>query len=279
MKKLFDDASYGCSKKVTTQYSTSFSLAVKMLSLDIRSAIYAIYGFVRCADEIVDTFHEYDKKLLLSEFENELKKAIDRKISLNPILNAFQHAVHSYNIDYELIDAFLGSMRADLKKQSYSSTVDYETYIYGSADAVGLMCLKVFVGDNIERYNKLKYPARKLGSAFQKVNFLRDLKDDTELLRRNYFPHLHASILASDTKAIIIKEIENDFIEAYKGIKQLPMEAKFGVYTSYKYYKALLNKIKKSDVNTIMNKRIRISNSKKLSLLTRSFFDYKFNLI
>ena len=279
MKKLFDSVSYQCSQKVTSAYSTSFSLAVKMLSSKIQGAVYAIYGFVRLADEIVDTFHDYDKESLFNEFEENLKHAIERQISLNPILHAFQDVVHKYNIDYELIDAFMRSMRADLYKETYETVEDYENYIYGSADVVGLMCLKVFVGGNQELYDELEYSAKKLGSAFQKVNFLRDIKNDLENLHRSYFPHLNAGNLDGTTKAEIIAEIENDFKEAYAGILKLPIEAKFGVYTAYIYYRKLLHKLKKVNAAELKNKRIRLSNSTKFRLLATSFVNYKLNLL
>lgn len=279
MKALFDQMSVQCSKNVTSVYSTSFSLAVKMLSPKIQGAIHAIYGFVRLTDEIVDSFHDYDKELLLNEFEEDLRNALKRKISLNPILNAFQEVVHKYNIDYELIEAFLSSMRADLHKENYNTKLEYETYIYGSADVVGLMCLKVFVQGNQKEYIKLKKPAMKLGSAFQKVNFLRDLKDDSELLNRSYFPHLQGKALKENTKTEIITEIAKDFEEAYTGIVQLPLVAKFGVYTAYIYYKKLLIKISKANIEEIKASRIRISNPTKLALLVRSYVSYKLNMI
>jgi len=279
MKELFDKLSYRCSHRVTTMYSTSFSLAVKMLSPTIQKDIYAIYGFVRFADEIVDTFHDYDKKALLDEFEKDLYKSIDRGISLNPILNSFQQVVQKHNIDHDLIDHFMKSMRADLNKEEYESVAEYEDYIYGSADVVGLMCLKVFVQGDQKRYKELKAPAMKLGSAFQKVNFLRDLKDDTENLHRSYFPHIHGGIMDSNAKDKIVAEINDDFHEAYIGIKQLPMEAKFGVYTAYMYYKKLLRKLNRTDASEIKEKRIRISNPMKMFLLTKSFVNYKLNLL
>ncbi|MEQ6120414.1 phytoene/squalene synthase family protein [Reichenbachiella sp. MALMAid0571] len=279
MKALFDQMSVQCSKKVTSVYSTSFSLAVKMLSPKIQGDIHSIYGFVRLTDEIVDSFYDYDKELLLDEFEADLRNALNRKISLNPILNAFQEVVHKYNIDNELIQAFLSSMRADLHKESYNTKLEYETYIYGSADVVGLMCLKVFVQGNQEEYIKLKKPAMKLGSAFQKVNFLRDLKDDSELLNRSYFPHLQGKALKENTKTEIITEIVRDFEEAYSGIVQLPIVAKFGVYTAYIYYKKLLYKISKANIEQIKTSRIRINNPTKMMLLVRSFVNYKLNLL
>jgi phytoene/squalene synthetase len=279
MKELFDKISYKCSHEVTSLYSTSFSLAVKMLSPKIQKDIYAIYGFVRFADEIVDTFHDYDKEVLLDEFEDDLGKALNRGISLNPILNSFQDVVNRYDIDIELINSFLKSMRADLHKQDYGDVSDYQEYIYGSADVVGLMCLKVFVQGDAKKYEELREPAMKLGSAFQKVNFLRDLKDDTENLHRSYFPHIEGTFMDAESKREIIKEIHNDFDDAYKGILKLPMEAKFGVYTAYIYYKKLLVKLMRTDAEKIMEKRIRISNPMKMFLLTKSFVSYKLNLL
>jgi 15-cis-phytoene synthase len=279
MKQLFDETSLKCGQNVTANYSTSFSLAVKMLSSKIQPDIHAIYGFVRFADEIVDSFHDYNKEELFNEFEQDLKKAIDRKISMNPILNSFQHVVHQYNIEYHLIDAFMKSMRADLNVQDYDTVEAYEEYIYGSADVVGLMCLKVFVNGDKTQYSELKHSAEKLGSAFQKVNFLRDLKDDSELLNRTYFPHLEGQTINSTNKEIIIQEIENDFAEAYEGIVKLPLEAKFGVYTAYVYYSKLLKKIKRTAAEELKQKRIRISNPVKVGLLAQSFVNYKLNLI
>ncbi len=279
MKDLFDKLSYQCSHKVTSMYSTSFSLAVKMLSPKIQKDIYAIYGFVRFADEIVDTFHDYDKKALLDEFENDLYKAIDRGISLNPILNSFQEVVNKHHIEVELIDHFIKSMRADLYKTEYQSVKEYEDYIYGSADVVGLMCLKVFVQGDQKRFEELKEPAMKLGSAFQKVNFLRDLKDDTEHLHRSYFPHIQGGIIDGVVKDKIIEEIHKDFQDAYTGILQLPMEAKFGVYTAFIYYRKLLRKLTLTKASQIREKRIRISNPMKMFLLTKSFVNYKLNLL
>jgi phytoene/squalene synthetase len=279
MKELFDKLSYQCSHKVTSMYSTSFSLAVKMLSPKIQKDIYAIYGFVRFADEIVDTFHDYDKEVLLDEFENDLYKAIDRGISLNPILNAFQEVVNKHHIETDLIDHFMKSMRADLYKTEYQSVKEYKDYIYGSADVVGLMCLKVFVQGDQKRYDELKDPAMKLGSAFQKVNFLRDLKDDTEHLQRSYFPHIQGGIIDGVVKDQIIEEIDQDFQDAYAGILQLPIEAKFGVYTAFIYYRKLLRKLTVTKASEIKEKRIRISNPMKMFLLTKSFVNYKLNLL
>lgn len=279
MKQLFDNVSVNCSKLVTRSYSTSFSLAVKMLAPSIRNAIYSIYGFVRFADEIVDSFHEYDKEKLIKKFEKDYYKASKNGISLNPILNAFQATVKRYNIHDELVQAFLKSMKLDLYKTNYKSSEEYHDYIYGSADVVGLMCLKVFVDGNDQKYNELKDAAMSLGSAFQKVNFLRDLKADVDQLNRSYFPNVNIHALDQVSKSQIIKEIEDDFARAYQGIKKLPAEARFGVYTAYKYYKCLLNKLKRTPSHQIMNSRIRVSNPHKMGLLAKSFVTYKLNLL
>ncbi|MGB0881184.1 MAG: phytoene/squalene synthase family protein, partial [Polaribacter sp.] len=239
----------------------------------------SIYGFVRIADEIVDSFHEFDKETLLNEFETEMKTALDRKISTNPIINSFQEVVHKYNIDIEYIDAFMKSMRVDLYKQTYSTQAEYEEYIYGSADVVGLMCLKIFVNGNQAEFDRLKASAMKLGSAFQKINFLRDLKDDSELLQRSYFPHLKDSEISNKTKAEIINEIKADFDAAYLGIKGLPKEAKFGVYTAYVYYKQLLFKLENTNFELLKTKRIRVSNAMKSFLLVKSYLKYNLKMI
>jgi len=279
MKSLFDSVSIKCSKLVTQHYSTSFSLAVKMLSPSIRDAIYSIYGFVRFADEIVDSFHDYEKEYLIDDFEKEYYKAMQLGISLNPILNSFQHTVKEYNITDDLIQAFLRSMKLDLIKSIYSTQTEYEDYIYGSADVVGLMCLKVFVKGNNQKYEQLKSEAMRLGSAFQKVNFLRDLKDDNLVLNRNYFPGINLNNFSEDAKTQIIQEIEEDFRIAYQGIVKLPMEAKFGVYTAYVYYKKLLKKLKNTPYHEIGNSRIRVSNYTKAGLLAQSFVTYKLKLV
>ena len=279
MKQLYDEVSFTCSKNVTKKYSTSFSLAVNMLSPKIREAIYSIYAFVRFADEIVDSFHNYKKSELLDDFEKDYYSAYNNNISLNPILNCFQLTVKKYNITDDLIQSFLKSMRADLKKETYETVEEYNEYIYGSADVVGLMCLKVFVGGDKEKYESLKEPAMKLGSAFQKVNFLRDLKDDYELLHRSYFPGVNLKELTFEDKAEIIADIESDFKEAFSGIKRLPLEAKFGVYTAYVYYKRLLKKLSNTPSTEILNTRIRVSNPMKISLLAKSFLVYKLNLL
>ncbi|WBU89863.1 phytoene/squalene synthase family protein [Cellulophaga omnivescoria] len=278
MKALFDSSSVNCSKLITTTYSTSFSIGIKLFAPSIRPAIYAIYGFVRYADEIVDTFHDYDQEILLNEFEEEYRKSLVRKISLNPIINSFQEVVLKYELQ-EYVDAFLTSMRFDLNKTEYSTREEYKEYIYGSADVVGLMCLRVFVNNDNERFNHLKESAQYLGSAFQKVNFLRDFKDDINELGRSYFPELNTNTLTHTAKDRILQDIENDFAEAYKGIVQLPLESRLGVFVAYKYYSKLLNKLKKADTSSIMNSRIRISNPLKFLILTKAYIRFKFNII
>ncbi|MFM9825672.1 phytoene/squalene synthase family protein [Flavobacterium sp.] len=279
MKQLFDEVSFKCSKLVTKSYSTSFSLAVKMLSPSIRDAIYSIYGFVRFADEIVDSFHDFDKELLIMDFEKEYYKSFNSGISLNPILNSFQQTVKKYSITDDLVQAFLKSMKLDLVKKGYENKEEYEDYIYGSADVVGLMCLKVFVNGNNDFYELLKPEAMRLGSAFQKVNFLRDLKDDNLILNRNYFPGFDLNSFDENSKSSIIDEIEDDFSAAYQGIVKLPSNAKFGVYTAYVYYKQLLKKLEATPFNKIGVVRIRISNFTKFVLLIKSFVTYKLKLI
>ncbi|MDB2571414.1 MAG: phytoene/squalene synthase family protein [Polaribacter sp.] len=280
MKDLFDDVSDGCSKLVTQKYSTSFSLAVNMLSPKIRADIYNIYGFVRFADEIVDTFHEYNKVDLMAHFEKDYYAAKTHGISLNPILNSFQKTVTRYDIPDEMVQAFLKSMKADLHKTEYTTKEEYDAYIYGSADVVGLMCLKVFVNGDDKMYEDLKDAAMRLGSAFQKVNFLRDLKDDYEVLNRSYFPNIDLGKLDAASKDLIIEEIEADFEYAFSnGILNLPTEAKFGVYMAYRYYRRLLKKLHKIPSEKIMDSRVRISDPMKINLLARSYVKYKLNII
>ena len=279
MKELFDQISEECSKNVTKSYSTSFSLATKMLSSSIRQDIYNIYGFVRFADEIVDSFHNYNKEELFKRFVADLDHALEEKISLNPILNSFQRTVHKYGIQKELINAFLKSMRLDLKKKNYKSLKEYKDYIYGSADVVGLMCLNVFVSGNNKEYKKLKPFAMALGSAFQKVNFLRDLNDDYQKLDRVYFPGLDYSSFDENAKNKIMIDIENDFSEALKGIYMLPNNSKFGVYAAYKYYKRLLIKLKRSSYLKIKKERIRVPNYQKVDVLARSYVRYRLNIL
>ena len=279
MKTLFDNVSNECSKVVTVSYSTSFSLATKMLHSSIRKDIYNIYGFVRFADEIVDSFHSFDKEVLLDRFESDLFHAIEHKISLNPILNSFQQTFHLHNLNIEHLKAFLKSMRWDLHKKNYLSQEDYKEYIYGSADVVGLMCLKVFVKGNREQYDALKNYAMALGSAFQKVNFLRDLKADQEGLERSYFPDIDLKSFDEESKLKIINEIEADFKASLIGILNLPKEARFGVYTAYKYFYKLLRKLKKIPSNHIKETRVRVSNYQKISVLAQSYLNYRFNTL
>lgn len=279
MKKLFDQVSESCSRIVTESYSTSFTLATKMLDSSIRQDIYNIYGFVRFADEIVDSFHNYDKKELLNLFEKDLKKSIEDKISLNPILNSFQKTIHSYQIDYELVDSFLNSMKLDLDKKKYLTKKEFDQYVYGSADVVGLMCLKVFVKGNKNQYNDLRPYAMSLGSAFQKVNFLRDLKADHDGLNRSYFPNLNIDEFDETSKKIILDEIDKDFRHALKGIFKLPSSARFGVYTAYKYYLKLLNKLRKTHPLKIKSSRIRVPNYQKVNVLARSYVRYRLNIL
>lgn len=275
MKIIFDRLSCKCSKMVTEAYSTSFALATKMLVPSIREDIYNIYGFVRFADEIVDSFHDYDKKALFDSFEKALEEAITQKISLNPILNAFQHTFHKYDIPRELVTDFMKSMRMDLSKKTYTTFAEYEKYIYGSADVVGLMCLCVFVQGNKVQYDTLKEAAMALGSAFQKINFLRDLKADREELDRHYFPHTNLRELNESSKQHIIAEIQADLRKGYEGIIQLPKEAKLGVYTAYRYYKKLLQKLQRTPHKKLKTARIRVPNYQKLGLLAHSYVTCK----
>ncbi len=279
MKDFYDIVSYDCSKLVTQRYSTSFSLGTRLLSNSIRVHIYNIYGFVRFADEIVDSFHEFNKVDLLNRFEEDLMHAISNKISLNPILNSFQFTVNEKKIDIELIKSFLKSMRMDLTKNNYKTKKEYNEYIYGSADVVGLMCLKVFVDGDNSKYEKLKPYAMSLGSAFQKVNFLRDLNADFKNLDRTYFPNLNLSNFDEESKVNIINEIEKDFNHALKGIFMLPESSRLGVYTAYKYYRKLLIKLKKTPSVKIQSARIRVPNYQKMGVLAQSFVKFHLNLL
>jgi phytoene synthase len=278
MKETFDSSSYKISKLVTNTYSTSFSLGINLLGKKVRPQIYAIYGFVRYADEIVDTFHEYDQKVLIEEFVEDYHKALERKISLNPILNSFQEVVNQYGL-HDLVDSFIYSMMSDLEKEEYKTEEEYKKYIYGSADVVGLMCLKIFVDGDNPRYEAMKDEAMKLGSAFQKVNFLRDLKDDFERLGRSYFPNVTEYDFTENTKLEIIADIEDDFKEALQGILKLPIEGRLGVYVAYKYYLGLLKKIKQKSSETILQERIRISNPKKIFILAKSYVRHRINML
>lgn len=278
MKQLFDTLSLEMSALTTKRYSTSFSIGVHFLSKDLQAPIHAIYGFVRFADEIVDTFHDYEKQELLKEFKDETYKAIERGISLNPILNSFQWAVNKYQIDPELIETFLQSMEMDLQTIQYEQKV-YEQYILGSAEVVGLMCLKVFVRGNEESYLKLKDPAMKLGAAFQKINFLRDLNADYFQLGRTYFPEMNFDLFDHAMKQKIEQEIALDFKDGYEGIKKLPKDARFGVYMAYRYYVKLFHKIQKTDAQIILGERIRIPDNKKYRLLFTSYLRHNLNLL
>ncbi len=274
MKKLFDDLSYKISKETTKQYSTSFSLGILALSSKIRNPIYAIYGYVRLADEIVDSFHGFDKEKLLSRFRDETFLALEEKISLNPILQSFQETVSKYQIDHELIKQFLKSMEMDLHKIDYNSQL-YKDYILGSAEVVGLMCLQIFVDGKKDEFERLKPFAMMLGSAFQKVNFLRDMKDDYDILGRTYFPNVDITAFDNKVKSEIEKEITFEFREALEGIKKLPRSSRFGVYLAFRYYLSLFKKIKKTSASQMINQRIRISNSKKISLMMGCYVEYK----
>jgi phytoene/squalene synthetase len=279
MMSVYHKVSQICSRITTEEYSTSFSSAIRLLHRDLQIPIYNIYGFVRFADEIVDTFHDYNKELLFEMFEKDLAQAIENKISLNPILNSFQDTVHKYKIPDALINSFMKSMKMDLVKTKYNNFQEYNEYIYGSADVVGLMCLKVFVNGDDKKYKELEQSAMRLGSAFQKVNFLRDLKADYEDLNRTYFPNIDLAKLDEESKNSIIKEIDADFKAGYEGIKNLPVEAKFGVYTAYIYYKKLLSKLSKTPSIEIKNTRIRVANYQKISLLAKCYVNYRLNII
>lgn len=278
MKLLFDNLSSRISKITTRTYSTSFSLGIYFLNRDLRNAVYAIYGFVRLADEIVDSFEGYDKKYLLAKFREDTYEAIHQRISLNPVLNAFQHAVHQYYIDTGLIETFLRSMEMDLQKTDYT-TEKFQQYILGSAEVVGLMCLHVFTEGDFNRYEELKPYAMKLGAAFQKVNFLRDMKADYEVLGRSYFPNVDMARFNHTAKEQIEQEIEKDFQTALTGIKKLPASSKKGVYLAYVYYQSLFKKIKKLPPHRILTERIRINDGKKLGLMINSLVECKMNRI
>ncbi|MCA6073661.1 phytoene/squalene synthase family protein [Fulvivirga sedimenti] len=279
MKELFDQVSITCSRITTQSYSTSFSLGIRCLDKSLRDPICAIYGFVRFADEIVDTFHDHNKEKLLNEFKRDTYQAIEEKISLNPILHSFQKTVNTYSIDHSLIDQFLYSMEMDLTDREYDQE-NYETYILGSAEVVGLMCLKVFCGGDEEYYQELRPNAMKLGSAFQKINFLRDLRADYMGMGRTYFPNLNdMTEFNEDNKREIEADIEEDFRQGYEGIKKLPRSSRFGVYLAYVYYYSLFNKIKRTPSTHVMSTRIRIPNQRKFSLLCYTYVKHTLNLI
>ena len=278
MLQLFHNTSESCSRIVTEKYSTSFASAIRMLHSDLRKPVFNIYGFVRFADEIVDTFHDHDKSFLLQQFKMETYDSIKRGISLNPILNSFQRTVNEFNIDHKLIDAFFHSMEMDLNKKVYDCE-GYKEYIYGSAEVVGLMCLYVFCGGNRELYEKLENSARSLGAAFQKVNFLRDIKADYNALARIYFPGCDFNNFTEQNKKQIEEDIYNDFNEAYKGITRLPLKARFGVYVAYKYYLSLFKKIKRMEPAKVLEERIRIPNYRKAMIIFRAGVKNQLRLI
>ena len=278
MKALFDSISIRSSRMVTKSYSTSFSLGILGLDRKYHDPIYAIYGFVRFADEIVDSFEGYPQKELLERFWKDTYQALEDKISLNPILNSFQQVIHAYEIDYDLIETFLKSMEMDLYKNEYDEA-GYKAYILGSAEVVGLMCLKVFVDGNQKRYLELKEPAMQLGSAFQKINFLRDLHADYRSLGRTYFPGVDLNNFNEEVKASIEADIDIDFKAGYEGIKKLPKGARFGVYIAYVYYYSLFKKIRKTHCDLILNERVRISNKRKYGLFLSSYLRHTINWI
>jgi phytoene/squalene synthetase len=278
MMSLYSDVCRSCSELITNRYSTSFSLGIKSFDKHLRPPIYAVYGFVRFADEIVDTFHDFDKATLLQEFRTDTYKAIEQKISLNPVLQAFQEVVHRYSIERELIDAFLDSMEMDLHFDRYEDSL-YKKYIYGSAEVVGLMCLRVFCDGDDAAYQKLKAPACSLGSAFQKINFLRDMKSDFQERGRVYFPGVDFQRFTQQDKLAIEADIKKDFDDAYIGIVQLPRSARFGVYLAYVYYTKLFAKIKGSQVRQVKQERIRVNDGRKMMLLFSSMVRNQFNLL
>lgn len=278
MMALFNKTALECSKLITEHYSTSFTLGIKTLDRRFHMPIYAIYGFVRYADEIVDTFHEYDKKTLLQRFKHDTYQAIEEGISLNPILQSFQLIVGQYKIEHELIEAFLKSMEMDLYCQDYDAD-GYNDYIYGSAEVVGLMCLRVFCEGDLAEFDRLRSAACKLGSAFQKVNFLRDLKSDFVDRGRTYFPGVDFNNFGGDAKQLIEADIQHDFDEAYVGIMNLPRGARMGVYLAYIYYQTLFNKIKQLSATRIQSERVRVPNPQKLALLAQTYLKYRLNVL
>ncbi|MBN2275644.1 MAG: phytoene/squalene synthase family protein [Bacteroidales bacterium] len=281
MKKIFDEISIKTSSLITLRYSTSFSMGIKLLHKSLRDPIFAIYGFVRLGDEIVDSFHGFDQKTLFYRFKEDVYAAIRDKISLNPVLNSFQHVVHQYHIDSELIDAFIKSMELDLYKKQYDAK-DFKEYILGSAEVVGLMCLKVFCNSNSSNaglYDKLKEKAMKLGSAYQKINFLRDIQADHKILGRNYFPGINMEKFSESDKKNIEQDIEKDFREGLEGIKLLPAPSKFGVYLSYVYYFTLFKMIKQIPASLLLKQRFRIPDYRKYILLCKSWITFKLGII
>lgn len=275
---LYSLTTFKCSKLITEHYSTSFTLGIKTLHKKFHYPIFGIYGYVRYADEIVDTFHNHDKAALLERYRKDTWLALDERISTNPVLHSFQEVVHAYDIERELIEAFLDSMEMDLHNKEYSNN-QYEDYIYGSAEVVGLMCLRVFCEGDRELFDRLKEPARKLGAAFQKVNFLRDVQADFEERGRVYFPGVDFTQFSKEEKCRIEDDIQNDFNEAFEGILNLPKEARWGVYLAYNYYLNLFKKIKRCHAADILSERIRIPNKRKLTLLVQTYFRHQFNFM
>lgn len=276
MKELFDRLSEQCSRMTTRRYSTSFSMGIRFLSPQIRPAIYGIYGFVRLADEIVDSFHHFNKAALLAELRRETFQAIGQGISINPLLNSFQQVVNRYRIDPDLINAFLDSMEMDLEKQQFNKYL-YDRYIFGSAEVVGLMCLQVFCKGDQAQYADLRNAAMKLGSAFQKVNFLRDIRADAEELGRMYFPGVNFNHFTEDAKGNIESEIETEFDQALEGIQRLPLNSRKGVYLAYIYYRVLFNKIRRTPAQHIKTVRIRVPDHRKVSLMVQCLVMPRYN--
>lgn len=279
MLELYNHISYNTSRLITHSYSTSFSRAVSFLDRETRDAIYSIYGFVRLADEIVDTFHDFDKNTLLTEFERDFYEALNQKISLNPVLNAFQITVRKYNIDDHLIQGFLKSMKIDLYKRDHKSKDETDEYIYGSAEVVGLMCLKIFVHGDENLYRELEIPAKRLGAAFQKVNFLRDLKNDLDELNRKYFHNMESENFDETTKNEIITDIENDFTSSLEGLRKLPGNSRLGVTIAFLYYRRLLKIIRKTPAEKLLEKRVRVPDPVKFILLLKAYVLNKLNIV
>ncbi len=276
--QLYHSTTFQINRLITKNYSTSFSTAVRLLSKETREGIYNIYGFVRVADEIVDTFLNHNQEELIFEFEQRFYHDLERQISYNPVINGFIQTVIKYNIPLDLVGDFLSSMKMDLYEQDYNQEL-YEQYIHGSANVVGLMCLQVFLRGDEAKYEELSHSAMKLGSAFQKVNFLRDLKDDTGILARQYFPDVDFDKFSQEDKDEIIKDIENDFKEAYKGIVNLPADAKLAVYVAYKYYSILLKKLKRTSPEKLMGTRVRVANARKMGVFANAYIKYKLNVL
>jgi len=279
MEKFYDGLSFRISALITRSYSTSFSIAISFLRRDMKEAIYSVYGFVRFADEIVDSFHNYDKQKLLAKFEADYYEAIASGISMNPVLHSFQKTVKKYNIPDHLVQAFLKSMKYDLYQKEYTTKDEMGEYIYGSAEVVGLMCLMIFLDGDEQRYKSLEEPARKLGSAFQKVNFLRDLKADIHHLGRRYFPETTGGNFNEEIKNRIIQDIRNDFKASYEGIKALPGNARLGVFIAYRYYQKLLKKISATPAEELMNRRIRVPDYVKFFIMLKAYIQNKFNIL